>query len=310
MTLRSLVSVVLIFAACGGEQAKTPAPPAQTAAAVPAGPITLADSTVKTPESVLYDPIADVYLASNINGGPLDKDNNGYISRVSPEGKTLTVKWIAGGQNGVKLDAPKGTTFRGDTLFVADITVVRLFNRNTGAPVGEWPIPGATFLNDMGTGPDGTIYLTDSGMKSDGKGGFAPTGTDAVYTFDSKGKPVVIAKNKDLAGPNGVLGDSTGVTVVTFGGPLVYHLDKKGKRTNLPNTPKGSLDGIVRLADNSILVTSWEANAIYRLAAGGTAWTTAVDTATSPADIGYDTKRSRVLIPNFTQSKLVFRELK
>jgi hypothetical protein len=309
MKSRWLIVVAILGAACAQEAQKT-APPAQAAAAVPTGPITVADSTVKTPESVLYDPIADVYLVSNINGGPLDRDNNGYISRVGPDGKAQVVKWIAGGANGVKLDAPKGSALRGDTLFVADIDVVRLFNRNTGAFVANWPVPGATFLNDMGVGPDGTLYLTDSGLKSDGKGGFAPTGTDAVYTFDAKGKPVAIAKGKDLAGPNGVLGDSAGVTVVAFGGPKVYHLDKKGKRTNLPDTPKGSLDGIVRLADNSLLVSSWEGSAVYRLAAGAATWSTAVDSATSPADIGYDTKRSRVLIPNFTQSKLVFRELK
>src|SRR6185295_13125467 len=243
-------AVALIAAACSAEQKA--APSAQTAAAAPTGPITVADSTVKTPESVLYDPLTDIYLVSNINGDALAKDNNGYISRVSPDGKVLTAKWIAGGQNGVKLDAPKGTTFRGDTLFVADITTVRLFNRNTGAPVGEWPVPGATFLNDMGTGPDGTIYFTDSGLKSDGKGGFAPTGTDAVYTFDAKGKPVALAKGKELSAPNGVLPDTGGVTVVTFGGPFVYHLDRKGVRHNAVNTPKGGLDGIVRLADNSV----------------------------------------------------------
>src|SRR5690242_3865752 len=112
MSSRWLIATALLGAACAGETPKS-APAAQQTAAAPAGPITVADSTVKTPESVLYDPMADVYLVSNINGDPLAKDNNGYISRVSPDGKALTVKWIAGGMNGVKLDAPKGTALRG-----------------------------------------------------------------------------------------------------------------------------------------------------------------------------------------------------
>src|SRR5690242_8332725 len=130
MSSRWLIAAVLVGAACANETPKS-APAAQQAAAAPAGPITVTDSAVKTPESVLYDPMADVYLVSNINGSPVEKDNNGYISRVSPDGKVLTAKWIAGGVNGVKLDAPKGTALRGDTLFVSDIDVVRLFNRNT-----------------------------------------------------------------------------------------------------------------------------------------------------------------------------------
>src|SRR4051812_13349001 len=39
---------------------------------------------VQTPESVLYDADSDVYLVSNINGAPLDADDNGYIMRISP----------------------------------------------------------------------------------------------------------------------------------------------------------------------------------------------------------------------------------
>jgi sugar lactone lactonase YvrE len=310
MRQRILIAALLLGTACAKE-APPPAAQQAAAAAQPAAPVVVADSAIKTPESILYDPIGDVYLVSNINGSPAEKDNNGYISRVSPDGKMLSAKWIAGGVASVKLDAPKGTGLRGDTLFVADITVVRLFNRNTGAPLGDWAVPGATFLNDLTVGPDGTIYLTDSGLKSDGKGGLAPTGTDAVYTFDAKGKAVVIAKNTTLGAPNGVLADSSGVTVVTFASGAVYHLDKKThNRTDMPKPPKGSLDGIVRLADNSILVSSWEGNAVYRLAAGGTAYTTAVDSATSPADIGYDTKRGRLLIPSFTQNKLMFRDLR
>jgi len=32
-----------------------------------------------TPESAVHDPVADVYLVSNVNGAPLAKDGNGYI---------------------------------------------------------------------------------------------------------------------------------------------------------------------------------------------------------------------------------------
>ena len=108
----------------------------------------------------------------------------------------------------MKLNAPKGLTFGGDKLYVADITFVRNFDRKTGAPAGEVEIKGSTFLNGIATGPDGAIYVSDSGLKA-GKEGFEPTGTDAVYRIDpqKKNKLTPVAKNKELGRPNGLAVD-------------------------------------------------------------------------------------------------------
>src|SRR6266851_4924042 len=65
----------------------TPAPAAAPAAAPAPGATKLAVvEGFLTPESVLHDPVQDIYFVSNINGGPTTKDNNGFISRVRPEG--------------------------------------------------------------------------------------------------------------------------------------------------------------------------------------------------------------------------------
>jgi sugar lactone lactonase YvrE len=263
---------------------------------------------LQTPESVLYDPLVDIYLVSNINGGPLDKDDNGFISRITPDGKVAVLKWIDGAAADVTLNAPKGMALKGDTLFVADIDAVRLFNRTTGAPLGSRVVPGATLLNDMDTGPDGSVYVSDTGVRA-GPQGFVPSGTDAVYRFDTAGRPVAVAKDTTLGRPNGVLAEQAGVTVVTFGSGEVYRLDATGKLTNLPKPPKGGLDGVVRLADGSLLVSSWEGKAVYRLSAAGQ-YTIAVDSVESPADIGYDTKRGLLLIPLFTTNRIAIRPVR
>lgn len=269
----------------------------------------VADSGINTPESALYDPSADVYLLSNVNGAPLDKDGNGFISRISPDSaKVVQLKWIAGGSGGVTLNAPKGMTIKGDTLFVADIDMIRMFDRTSGAPLGERAVRGATFLNDMATGPDGSVYFTDSGLKP-GPDGFADSGTDALYRFGPGGRVVTVAKNANMGRPNGILADSTGIIVVTFGSGEVYRIDaQSGARTDLPKPPKGQLDGVVRLADGALAVSSWEAAAVYRL--NDSTWTSAVDSVTSPADIGYDARRSAVLVPVMSQNRLVIAEAK
>ena len=225
--LLALTASSLFVAACGGDPPPPPNTPPPTTAAVVAAPpapappepakpaaepVPAAPAAPKgpppafqlagfqTPESVFYDEANDRYLVSNINGKPLDADNNGYISVVSPEGKMVTEKWISGGQNKVTLNAPKGTAIAGGVLYVADIDTVRMFDAKSGAPKGEHKVAGATFLNDVSAGPDGRVYVSDSGLNAD----FGPTGTDAIYAID-KGKLKTVAKDASLGKPNGLL---------------------------------------------------------------------------------------------------------
>ncbi len=257
----------------------------------------------------MHDPVADVYLVSNINGSPLEKDDNGFISRLAPSGEVLALKWIDGAGDAVTLHAPKGMALKGDTLFVTDINEVRLFHRETGSPLGSRPVPGSTFLNDLTVGPDGTLYLTDSGLRA-GDQGFAPSGTDAVYRFDATGQAVPVVRDTALGRPNGILADDSALTVVTFGSGEIYRLDPaSGARLEtLPRAPRGQLDGLVRLADGSLLVSSWECQCVYQVHAGGH-YMPMVESVPAPADIGFDARRNRVLIPLFTENRVLARRL-
>ena len=105
----------------------------------------------KTPESVHYDAASDAYFVSNIDGNPSAHDGKGSIVRI-PADTTDTVRVFAeGGKNGVELNAPKGIATAADMLFVADIDVVRVFSRRTGAPIRTIDLKPlkATFLNDI-----------------------------------------------------------------------------------------------------------------------------------------------------------------
>jgi sugar lactone lactonase YvrE len=241
--------------------APAPAPspftaPATASAAPPEPPKPVAPTPVAkytglaTPESALYDADNDRYLVSNINGSPFDKDNNGFLSILSPDGQITTLKWIEGGKNKVTLDAPKGLALSKGVLYVADIVTVRMFDAKTGAPKGEVPIAGSTFLNDVTAAPDGKVYVSDTGVKA----GFEPNGTDAVYVIE-KGKAKALAKSTELGRPNGVLWTDKGLLVVTFGTNEVYRLDDKGVKQDVTKTPAGGLDGIVSVGD-SLLVSS------------------------------------------------------
>ena len=109
------VTALTFTFACGrGERSSTAADSAtahpataDSAAAASSGPARV--EGFQAPESAKYDAELDVWYVSNINGTPVAKDGNGYISRLKGDGTVDSLKWIVGGANGVKLDAPKGT---------------------------------------------------------------------------------------------------------------------------------------------------------------------------------------------------------
>jgi len=294
--MRSLLIILIAFAACQQNEPATstaaqPAPQPRKAAAAP----TQITRGLSTPESVLYDADQDVYFVSNINGQPVAADNNGYISRIKPDTLEGEMKWVEGGKPGITLNAPKGMAIVGNTLYVTDLTVVRKFNRKSGAAEGEIALAGSTFLNDAAS--DGkSVYVSDSGLKAGAGGNFEGTGTDAIWQITAN-KPKKIASGQDLKRPNGVETAEGKLWVVTFGGNELYQIDK-GKKTNVTTLPSGSLDGLVHLSDGSFLVTSWDSKSVYRGKPGGS-FAAVVENVNAPADIGYDTKRHLLLIPHF-----------
>ena len=66
-------------------------------------------ANLKNPESVAYESKQHVLFVSNINGEPDQKDQNGFISRVSPSnGSIIELNWITA------LNAPKGIAISND----------------------------------------------------------------------------------------------------------------------------------------------------------------------------------------------------
>jgi hypothetical protein len=70
------------------------------------------------PESAYYDAASNAVFVSSINGQILDKDGNGYISRLTPAGVVVSEKWATG------LHAPKGLRSAGGVLYASDIDEV------------------------------------------------------------------------------------------------------------------------------------------------------------------------------------------
>jgi hypothetical protein len=268
-------------------------------------PVNITVTGFNRPESVLHDTRRDVYLVSNITGGPRDTDNTGFISRLSPNGQILDLKWIAGGVNGATLNAPKGSTIANGVLYVADIDHLRKFDARTGKPLGSIFFATATFLNDVTSDEHGNVYVTDIGFTT--VPSFGPSGTDAIYKVTPRDRVSVVAKgNTLLHHPNGIAVLPNGkLQVVTYdpfdGTKELFTIDRNGKKGNVMVLPTGLLDGIVVL-HHGVLVSSWvdfsnsTAGKIYFVKFDGTISEVASGFQNA-SDIGWDAKRGRVLIP-------------
>ena len=258
----------------------------------------------KTPESVLFDAIDDVFFVSNINGSPGAKDNNGFISRVRGEGGEVdSLMFIAGGRSGVTLNAPKGLALTGDTLWVTDIDAVRAFDKRTGRAFASHTVQGAVFLNDITVGPEGALYITDTGVRIS-ESGMTHPGPDRIFKLTRDGQVSTALRFDSLIGPNGIEWDDAGqrFIVVSFTGSDIYAWKPGDSAATRIASGKGQFDGVERLPDGRILISSWTDSSLYLL--DGSALTRAVTGVESPADIGVDSKRNRVAIPLFQANRI------
>ena len=313
---RSGIPVVLaitIAAACSqsdrGHADTAAAKAADTAAAAPAMYASAgATDSMKTPESVRYDADLDAYFVSNINGNPSQKDGNGFIARVDAANTSTMTMFAQGGKGGVTLNAPKGMAIVGDTLWVADIDAVRAFNKRTGAPVATVDLRSlkATFLNDVVAGPDGSIYVTDTGVRFDANGGMTHPGQDQIFKIVGRKATVAIKSDSALKAPNGIAWDSANGRFILgpFNDKAISAWKDGDSTVTAVGTGPGGYDGVEVLRDGRILVTSWADSSVQVLANG--AFRKVIGNVPGPADIGVDTKRNVVALPRFEAGRVEY----
>jgi sugar lactone lactonase YvrE len=260
----------------------------------------------KTPESARYDSAADVFYVSNINGSPDAKDGNGFISRMKPDGTIDSLQLIAGGRDGATLNAPKGLALVGDTLWVADIDVVRAFNVHTGATVATVDLSSfhALFLNDICVGGDGALYVTDTGVRMRNGAMEHVAGGDRIFRIDAAHHATIALASDSLHWPNGITWDASGkrFIVVSYDKvPQILAWRPGAPQPVIIGYGPGQYDGVELLADRRLIVTSW-ADSTVTIRDGNVR--TAIRNLPSPADIGIDTRRMHFAVPLLTKDRV------
>lgn len=240
MLTRLAFSVLVLALAACGPSAPGPQRAAPETAATPVEPVKLELAWRLTglanPESTTLSADGSFLYVSNVDGEGEAKDGNGFISKVSTDGKMIERNWASG------LDGPKGVARDGSTLYVADITQLVAVNAETGAIISRMPLEGSVFLNDAAVAPDGRVMVADSG-------------TQRIYAVKD-GKPSVWIEDDLLASINGLLPEPSRLVVTTMAGRLLA-IDYATAKIDVLAEGLGDADGVAPLSDGRYLVSEW-----------------------------------------------------
>lgn len=231
-----------------------------------------------TPESVLFDKNWEVIYVANINGKPTDKDGNGFIAKLSPDGKYINLHWIEG------LNAPKGMGVFDGKLYVTDIDALVEIDIEKSIIINRYVEKSAKFFNDISIDAMGNVYVSD--MQ-----------TNKIHRLNN-GELSIWLEIPQLDHPNGLWVEGDNLLIGINGSVLKTGL--KDKKTSVYIKDTGSIDGLVANGKGSYLISDWQGH--VNLISPEKQKLLLLDTTPeeiNAADIEYIVEKKILLIPTF-----------
>lgn len=247
------------------------------------------------PESVVYNAQLNHLYVSNVNGGPNDKDSNGFISIVSLDGQVIQEKWITG------LNAPKGLALHGRTLYVADIDELVEINIDNGA-LTKYKVNDAKFLNDVTATDKGDVYVSDMVL-------------NRIHLLNNNNFSIWL-ETDELENPNGLHFTEDDIIVGCWGkmtdgfatevpGHLKrISLNSKNISSIGDGSSVGNLDGVEGNDEIGFYVTDWFNGGLFHITAKGEV-NKLLELGQGSADHELIIKKDLILIPMMKDNKLL-----
>ncbi|AWV99142.1 hypothetical protein [Arcticibacterium luteifluviistationis] len=246
------------------------------------------DTTLITPESVIYDAANDVYYATCIGvGRKADFDGDGYIAKIGPNGEIIDNHWVK------NLDDPKGLALVGSTLYATDLNKLVSVNVNTGETTIEI-VEGAQYLNDAASTPDGDILLTDSDLNT-------------VFLISS-GVTTIVLADTTIGRLNGIFHEADRNILTGFRSGKLFA--QSGSDLKMVADGVKTADGIEAIGDG-YFISCWDGLLYYF----DKNWNKTLLKDTSAegigaADIDYIADKKLLVVPTFFGNKVVAYHVK
>jgi hypothetical protein len=262
-------------------------------------------------ESCSYDETRNLIVAINRGVDQKALPNDGFVSLINHDGSVHTPLWIGATRDGLVLNQPFGSDIHGGKLYVADrdggtadgapsVSVIRMFDMQTGAPAGEIRVAGSPGFNDIEVVRDGTIYASQTG---------GPDVPQRIYKVTANAEASVLIEGAPLAQPNGVAIDNDGnLVVVNIGDAAVLTFSPQGKLLKTEQAAQSGNDGIVIVPDGTKYVSSVRLGGVSRIRPGKPADLIATGIP-SAASMCYDSQAKQLVIPLNPNNALAFIKL-
>ncbi len=247
------------------------------------------DTVMRTPESVCYNPDGQVLYVSNIQGESDKKDGKGFISKLSPQGEVLALKWVTG------LDAPKGMGVYQGKLYVTNIDEIVEIDIDQGKITQRYACPDARFANDIAVNQDGTVFASDMAANK-------------IYRLKN-GQVDVWLEGDPLKSPNGLYTTVDMLMIGIEGAVLKVPYQGGEPEPHIDNT--GGIDGLEAVKKNYYIKSDWAGHVhlIHPEKPKQLILDTTPDNINA-ADIDFDSENMMLYVPTFHDNRVMAYKLK
>ena len=239
-------------------------------------------AALKAPESVIYDTDRDVIYVSSINGDSSEKDGNGFITVLNPDGSLKNLEWIK------KLNAPKGLAIHKGKLYVADIDQLVEIDIEKGKILKKYDAPGAVFLNDVTVCSNGMVFVSDTRTAK----------FHALHNSEFK----VWYEGKPLETPNGLMAEKGKLLV---GDKNIYEIDVLTQKVELLIEDAGGVDGLEKDNDGNFVYSNWPGRIFIHKNGKSIKLLDTTEEKINTADIDYVLKLDLLLVPTFFDNRVI-----
>ncbi len=243
-----------------------------------------------TAESVIYDEKNDVLYVSSFDQTKKYGQGKQFISKISPTGKMLELKWID------ELNQPLGMFIYKEKLYISERKNIVEVDIKAGRIIKRIPMPESMFINDLSIDKKGDIYVSDSRK-------------NAIFKI-SNGKVEEWLSGEEVKDPNGLFVNGDKLIFGNSGDSKVKSADLKTKEIKtIANFSKGIIDGIKADEKGNHIVSIWQ-GAIYRITQKGKVTKLYENNNSKCADFEYIAKKKLLLIPTFENNSIIAIEMK
>lgn len=211
-------------------------------------------SGFRHPESVAFD--GKNFFVSNLgqNLAPLDKDGDGYISRLTRNGALQDSNYF----RGVILHAPKGLTVLNEQLFVADVGRILVLDIRSKKPVLEKELSNyCLFVNDLVPRDEDRLF-------------FSCSDNGTLWQWDMAADTIRSVSEVEINGANGLVWDYLNGDLYVAGmgsggqGGKIHNVEVKSTTVKTLSDHSGIWDGL-QLVRGRLLASDWKTHQIWSI---------------------------------------------